>query len=153
MKRPGLSLLNRYVRQGLNNVKAYTGLMGRWQIISENPLTICDVGHNAEGIKYVVEQIASTPHNRLHLVVGMVNDKDITSVLKLLPVNAEYYFCRANIPRALDATELAKQAAAMGLKGKPFFTVAEALQAARNNAKENDLIFIGGSTFVVAEVL
>ncbi len=153
LKKQGVSLLDRYIREGLNNVKAQTGLMGRWQIISQHPLTICDVAHNAEGIKYVVEQLSETPHNRLHIVLGMVNDKDITSVLNLLPANAEYYFCRANIPRALDATELAKQATALGLKGKSFFTVAEALQAARKNAKEDDLIFIGGSTFVVAEAL
>jgi len=153
LKTRGVKLLDRYIRAGLNNVRTQTGLMGRWQIINEQPLIICDVGHNAEGIKYVVEQVASTPHKQLHMVIGMVNDKDITSILKLLPPDASYYYCRANIPRSLDATELAKQATAAGLKGKPFFTVAEAFQAARTAAQTDDLIFVGGSTFVVAEVV
>lgn len=153
LKKNGLSVLERYIRAGLNNVRKNTGLMGRWQVLGEQPLTIADVGHNADGIKYVVEQINATPHKQLHFVLGMVNDKDITSVLQLLPKEAIYYFCRANLPRALDATELAKQATGMGLNGKAFLTVAEAMLAARTAAAADDLIFIGGSTFVVAEAI
>lgn len=149
----GISILNRYIRQGLNNVKSNTGLMGRWQVISDKPLTICDVAHNEEGLKHVIQQIHATPHKDLHIVFGVVNDKDITSMLRRLPSQAVYYFCRADIPRALDSTELTKQAAAAGLTGKAYLTVAEALNAAKQNAKQDDLIYIGGSTFVVAEVL
>jgi dihydrofolate synthase/folylpolyglutamate synthase len=153
LKKSGISLLDRYIREGLNKVKSQTGLMGRWQTISKSPLTICDVGHNEDGIREVVQQLEGTPHKRLHIVFGAVNDKDITAMLRLLPKDADYYFCRADIPRAMDATELAKKAAEAGLKGKSFFTVAEALHAAQNAAGNDDLIFIGGSTFVVAEVL
>ncbi len=141
------------IRRGLANCADNTGLMGRWQIIGHNPLTICDTGHNPAGIKLVVEQIKQTPWKELHMIIGLVNDKDQDEVLSLLPGDAHYYFTKANIPRATQPEELAAKAAKFGLQGKCYQTVQQALSAAKVNAGENDLIFIGGSTFVVAEVL
>lgn len=137
----------------LAHVKKLTGLQGRWQTLKEHPLTICDTGHNIAGITEVIQNIQSTPFDQLHMVIGMVKDKDISGVLQLLPEHAQYYFCEPNLERALSASELAEQAAKYQLKGNVFQTVAEAYQAAKAAAKPEDLIFIGGSTFVVAEVL
>jgi dihydrofolate synthase/folylpolyglutamate synthase len=153
LKSQGYKLSYAHVHSALQNVKSQTGLMGRWQKLSDKPLTYCDVGHNKEGIHEVIEQIMRTHHRHLHFVLGMVNDKDISGILSLLPNNATYYFCRADIPRAMDAEELKVKAAAHYLSGKAFPSVKEALKTAQSNAEENDLIFIGGSTFVVAEVL
>jgi dihydrofolate synthase/folylpolyglutamate synthase len=114
---------------------------------------ISATGHTEARIKQVLKQLKITPHDHLHFVLGMVNDKDITTILKLLPSDAEYYFCKANIPRALPADELAKQAAAHNLNGNIYNSVSEALTAAKQNAKQNDLVFIGGSTFTVAEIV
>ncbi|MEO6884248.1 MAG: folylpolyglutamate synthase/dihydrofolate synthase family protein [Bacteroidia bacterium] len=139
--------------KGFSTVITKTGLLGRWQILSRNPLTIADTGHNEAGIREVLQQIKSTPHQKLHFVIGMVNDKDISTVLKLLPKNAIYYFCKATIPRALNEKELQQKAISFGLKGNSFSTVAKALKVAKIKAKKEDLIFIGGSTFVVAEAI
>ncbi len=144
---------NESIQRGVSNVIVNTGLKGRWQILQKNPLVIADSGHNREGIRQVVENINQTPHNKLHMVFGMVNDKDISTILKMLPASAEYYFCKADIPRGLDASELSAQAADFGLMGKPYESVNAAYEAAKNNSTANDLIFIGGSTFVVAEVV
>ena len=141
------------IRKGLNNVCENTGLMGRWQIIGSNPRIICDTGHNEGGIREVVSQIRQTPYKKLHFIIGMVNDKDIAGVLHLLPNEAIYYFTKASIPRALDEKQLMKMAAFFKLQGSSFPTVQEALAAARQNADIDDLIFVGGSTFVVAEVI
>ncbi len=141
------------MRSGIKNVIKNTGLLGRWQVLGEQPLVIADTGHNEAGIMEVVSQICLTPHKKLHFVLGMVSDKDISSVLKLLPVDAIYYFCKANIPRALNAGELANQAKPFNLEGKVYETVKEALSAAKQNAAKDDLIFIGGSNFTVAEVV
>ena len=141
------------IRRGLVNTIKNTGLMGRWQIIGYNPLTICDTGHNPAGIKLVVEQIHQTAFEKLHIVIGMVNDKDQNEVLSLLPLNAQYYFTKAAIPRATEPEELAAKAARFGLKGNSYPSVRQALSEALANAGKNDLVFIGGSTFVVAEVL
>jgi dihydrofolate synthase/folylpolyglutamate synthase len=137
----------------LMNVHNLTGLMGRWQILKKKPLVICDVAHNAEGIAYIVEQIKKTKHNKLHFVFGTVEDKDISKILNMLPKNAQYYFCRADIPRAMDAEVLAKLANDAGLKGKDHGNVKNAVNNALQNASANDMVFIGGSTFVVAEAL
>jgi dihydrofolate synthase/folylpolyglutamate synthase len=153
MKESGFNITETHLRKGLERVKENTGLGGRWQVLSKSPLVICDTGHNVNGITYVVEQIAATPHKHLHMVIGMVRDKDITKVLKLLPKEATYYFCNAAIPRALPSTELAKQASKLGLNGPVFESVAEALAAAKKKAGAEDLVFVGGSTFVVAEVV
>ncbi|MBC8146495.1 MAG: bifunctional folylpolyglutamate synthase/dihydrofolate synthase [Bacteroidetes bacterium] len=138
---------------GIEKVVENTGITGRWQLLSKTPLTICDTGHNVDGIREVVKQINSLSCSKLHFVLGMVNDKNIDSVLYLLPKDAIYYFCKANIPRGFDATELCKAAAKFGLTGKVFPSVIKAKQAAQENAKNDDLVFIGGSTFVVAEVV
>lgn len=149
----GFNLSEAAIRDGIKNVITQTGLLGRWQIISKQPLVIADTGHNEAGIKEVLNQIKQTPHDQLHFVLGMVNDKDISKILQLLPKNAAYYFCKAQIPRALNAEELAAQAVTAGLKGDTYSSVAEALIAAKKNAKPHDLVFVGGSTFTVAEVV
>jgi dihydrofolate synthase/folylpolyglutamate synthase len=149
----GWNLTEDIIRSGLVNTIQNTGLMGRWQIIGYNPLTICDTGHNQAGIKLVVEQINQTAWKELHMVIGMVNDKDHNEVLSLLPANARYYFTKASIPRAAEPEELAAKAAKFGLKGDCYPTVCQALSQALTNSGVNDLVFVGGSTFVVAEIL
>lgn len=141
------------VYKGFSNVLINTGLRGRWETISVKPLVICDTGHNVAGLRFVTEQLRQTPHDRLHVVVGMVNDKDVSGVLKLLPKDAVYYFTKASIPRALHENELALLAGQFGLKGSSYPTVAEALAAAKKNCRPNDLVFVGGSNFVVAEAI
>ena len=143
----------KHIRNGIKNVIDNTGLMGRWQVLAHLPLTLCDTGHNEAGIQLVLAQIRQTPHKHLHFVIGMVNDKEVNKMLNLFPATATYYFCRADIPRSLDASQLKEQAGIAGLKGDTYSSVKEAYKAARNNADENDMIFIGGSTFVVAEVV
>ena len=140
------------VRTGLRQVTQLTGLRGRWSIIGRRPLVVCDTGHNAAGVGLVMQQLQRVPHQRLHLVIGTVNDKDVASMLVLLPKEARFYFCAARIPRALPAAELAQQAAALGLVGQAYDSVAAAVAAARAAAGPDDVVFIGGSTFVVAEV-
>lgn len=141
------------VYRGLADVTGSTGLQGRWQVLGANPRVVCDTGHNEDGIRQVVRQIEQTPHQKLHIVFGTVADKDPSKVLALLPRQAHYYFTRAQLPRALDENRLREQAAAFGLAGKAFPTVKQAVEAAKAQAGPNDLIFIGGSTFVVAEIL
>ncbi len=141
------------ILNGIKTVVKQTGLLGRWQVISEAPLTICDTGHNESGIALVLEQIALTPHKRLHFVLGMVGDKEIKKVLEMLPKDAAYYFCKADIPRGLNQDELMKKATDIGLKGKSYASVKEALAAAQMAADEEDFIFVGGSTFTVAEIV
>jgi len=149
----GFILSNEAVIEGLRNVQTHTGLMGRWHKLSENPLIYCDTGHNVDGIKYVVDQFRLTPHNNLHMVIGVVADKNIEGMLALLPKNATYYFTQASIPRALNHEELRKRAAEHHLYGQSYPTVSLALAAAKDAYKPNDLIFVGGSTFIVAEVV
>jgi dihydrofolate synthase/folylpolyglutamate synthase len=148
----GFIITKDHIRHGLENVITQTKLKGRWQLLSENPLMICDTGHNAEGIRIVVDQLKNTPHQNLHVVMGVVKDKAIEAILNLWPATAMYYFCEAKIPRALSADTLLEKAKAVGLSGIVVKDVNEAIEAARANAKPNDLIFIGGSTFVVAEI-
>ena len=141
------------IRKGILNVIDNTGLAGRWQILSRVPLTICDTGHNEAGLREVLDQISKTPHENLHFVFGLVNDKEIDKILQMLPKDATYYFCKADIPRGLDSKELRVKALGYGLTGEAFDSVKEALKAAQQCAGINDLVFIGGSTFVVAEVV
>lgn len=141
------------IKDGLKQVVKLTGLSGRWQTLSEKPLIICDTGHNEDGIKEVLKNIEGTPHKQLHMVIGMVNDKDVSKVLSMLPKTAVYYFTKASIPRALNENELAQQAKSCGLNGASFETVKEAIEAAKKKSKKGDLIFVGGSTFVVADAL
>ena len=153
LRRAGFTISDEHIYVALKNVKNLTGLMGRWQILSDAPLTVCDVAHNTDGIRYVVEQIKQTPHQHLHIVFGIVDDKDCSGMLKLLPKKATYYFCQAPIPRALNAGILKTIAEKFSLQGNAYASVKEALRTAQEQANENDLVFIGGSTFVVAEVL
>lgn len=153
LREVGYQIPDETIYQALKNVKKLTGLQGRWQTLSKNPLVICDTGHNKAGIGEVVQNINQTPHKHLHMVIGMVKDKDISAVLALLPKSATYYFCQPQLERALPVNELAQQAANYQLKGKTFNTVKEALENAKNNANNKDLIFVGGSTFVVAEII
>jgi dihydrofolate synthase/folylpolyglutamate synthase len=127
--------------------------MGRWQQIHSNPTAIADTAHNSHGLKIVVAQLEKQAFDTLRIVFGVVNDKDLAEVLPLLPKNAVYYFCKPNIPRGLDAGMLQQAAADCGLKGNVYNSVAEAYESAMGDATENDFIYIGGSTFVVAEIL
>jgi dihydrofolate synthase / folylpolyglutamate synthase len=149
----GWEISEENVLQGLANAKRMTGLMGRWQILGYNPLLVCDTAHNSEGLTEVVAQFNQTPYENLHIVFGMVNDKDAGKMLRLLPQHAVYYFSRADIPRAMDEKELSRLGAEFGLNGTAFSSVSKAFDAARSNAGKNDLVFVGGSTFVVAEIL
>ncbi|EOR96585.1 Dihydrofolate synthase [Arcticibacter svalbardensis MN12-7] len=149
----GFSITNEQIQSGLSQVTKLTGLMGRWQILDHNPLIICDTGHNEDGIQEVIKNIARISYHTLHMVIGMVKDKDITKVLSLLPKEARYYFCNPAIERAKPALDLAKEAEAAGLSGESYSSVHEALLAAKANANMNDFIFIGGSTYVVAEII
>lgn len=153
LKQKGFLIEDENVLYALQHVKKLTGLMGRWQILSEKPLIIADTGHNEDGITEVVKNIERYSYKKLHMIIGVVNDKDVTSILKLLPKNATYYFCKANIPRALPEKELFDLAKQHDLKGKKFASVALALSEAKKVAKANDLIFIGGSTFTVADAI
>ncbi len=141
------------MKLALSQVKTLTGLHGRWETLSEHPLTICDTGHNPEGIQEVLQNIASVPYDKLHFVIGMVNDKDITKILAVLPSTATYYFCKPDIPRGLEAESLMLKAESFGLQGEAYPSVKAALLTAQQNAGENDLVFVGGSTFVVAEAI
>ena len=153
MQKSGWKISEADIRNGLENVTTSTGLAGRWQTIGLNPRIICDTGHNEAGIREVVTQLRQIPHKKLHFIIGMVSDKDITGVLALLPKDAVYYFTKAAIPRALAAHQLMQMAQFFGLNGAAYEDVATALSDAKIYADTNDLIFIGGSTFVVAEVL
>lgn len=149
-----IAISDEAIRKGLAEVCSMTGLMGRWQTIDEKPLTICDTGHNVGGMQYIVRQLQQTPHKRLHIVIGMVSDKDVDTVLRLLPTDAIYYFTQASVKRAMPAEELAKKASHLqGAKEGVFQDVPSAYLAAKRNATGDDLIFIGGSTFVVADLL
>ncbi|WP_026464498.1 bifunctional folylpolyglutamate synthase/dihydrofolate synthase [Adhaeribacter aquaticus] len=140
------------IRDGLKNILKLTGFKGRWQILSNNPLTICDTGHNEDGIKQVLAQLNLLQAPQVHMVLGMVKDKDITTILQLLPDHYVYYFCQATIPRAMPASELEELAREFNLIGKSYPDVNQARIAAEEMAGPGDIIFIGGSTFVVAEI-
>ncbi|MEZ2336160.1 folylpolyglutamate synthase/dihydrofolate synthase family protein [Mucilaginibacter sp. RCC_168] len=153
LKKMDFDISDDNIRNGLSRVKTLTGLHGRWEILNTQPLTICDTGHNTDGIQEVVKNIAAVDYQQLHFVIGMVNDKDITKVLALLPTKAIYYFCKPDIPRGLDAESLMLKAESFDLHGETYPSVKAALSAAQANATDNDLVFVGGSTFVVAEVV
>ena len=142
-----------HIQKGLTNVCKNTGLMGRWQTLSTNPLLICDTGHNVGGWKYLAPQISSVPCDRLHIVFGMVDDKDIRNVLSMLPKNAVYYFTQANNHRAIPAQQVGELAKEYGLSGNTYPTVAQAYEEAKSSASEKDFIFIGGSSYIVADLL
>ena len=149
-----LSISEESLVKGIEKVTTNTGLLGRWQIIQEsNPKIVCDTGHNKEGLTYVMSQLAEEHYKELHIVLGVVSDKDLNSVLPLFPKHAIYYFSKPDVPRGLNSDELQQKAAAFSLEGKNFKKISEAFDAAKTAANAEDLIFIGGSTFVVAEII
>jgi dihydrofolate synthase / folylpolyglutamate synthase len=141
------------IKKGLLNVVVNTGLLGRWQQIHSNPKVICDTAHNSHGLKIVLKQIKNEKFEQLHFVLGVVNDKDLNDILPLFPKNAKYYFCKPNIPRGLDAKLLQNKAKEFNLNGEVYNSVSEAYKESLKKATHNELIFIGGSTFVVAEIV
>lgn len=153
LKQIGYTITEQDVRNGFANVCKLTGLMGRWQTIETSPKVICDTGHNVGGISYIVEQLKHETYKHLHIVIGMVNDKDISGVLSLLPKDADYYFTQASVKRALPAEEMAQKAYAANLQGSYYDNVQTALEAAKAKADKDDLIFVGGSSFIVADLL
>lgn len=148
-----LTISRRAFIEGMRTASRETSLLGRWQKLGDKPLMICDTGHNAHGIRYVSEQIAATPHDKLYCVVGFVRDKDLAHILPLLPKEGHYIFTAAQTERAISADELYKKAAIYGLQGEVVANVKEAVERARELASESDLIFIGGSTYVVGEAI
>lgn len=153
LKKIGYSIHEEAVRNGFAHVCQLTGLMGRWQKLYDSPTLICDTGHNVGGIHYIIEQLSMQKYNKLHIVIGMVNDKDIRSVLTMLPKDATYYFTKAKVKRALNENVLKQLAEEVELHGDTYPSVERAVEAALNRASENDLIFVGGSSFIVADLL
>lgn len=141
------------IQYGLMNVVKNTGILGRWQILSKHPIIIADTAHNIDGLKYTLTQIGTYTFEKLHIVLGAVNDKNLDDILPLFPKNASYYFCKPNVPRGLDCTQLKKQAEFHKLRGDCYQSVNMAFITAKKKAIENDFIYVGGSTFVVAEVV
>ncbi len=152
LKGQGFDIDDEAIRSGFANIKIQTGLKGRWQMIRQKPLVVADVSHNEPGMAQLLDQVSLVPRKRLHLIIGMVRDKDISGVLNLLPKEATYYFTQSSVPRSLPASDLRMQAEAVGLPGKSFDNVNEALKEAEKNAHSDDFILICGSTFVVAEI-
>lgn len=153
LNKKGFQISDEQLISALSEVKNLTGLTGRWQTLQEKPLVICDTGHNEGGIKEVLHNISLTPYKQLRMVIGMVKDKEISKILELLPKNAIYYFCQPNLERAKPVVELQKEANHIGLIGEVFPSVGDALNQAKIDSDNDDLIFVGGSTFVVAEVV
>jgi dihydrofolate synthase/folylpolyglutamate synthase len=153
LRKQGFTISDDHIQSALSKVKKLTGLHGRWEVLNHHPLTICDTGHNPEGITEVLKNIEDVPYHHLHFVIGVVNDKDISKILAMLPKDATYYFCKPDIPRGLEAESLKQKAESFGLYGDTYPSVKSALQKAQQNADDDDLIFVGGSTFVVAEIV
>ncbi|MFA7410530.1 MAG: folylpolyglutamate synthase/dihydrofolate synthase family protein [Bacteroidales bacterium] len=153
LRRKGWKITDEMIYEGLSQVSGITGFRGRWEVVSRQPTMAFDTGHNVDGIRQVVSQIENTRFDRLHLVYGAVNDKDIDHILQVLPKKAQYYFTMATIPRALDVKLLAAKAAFYGLSGTIHDTVPKALEAARKAARPDDLVVVTGSTFVVADAM
>jgi dihydrofolate synthase / folylpolyglutamate synthase len=153
LKIQGFRILPAHISEGMANVKRNSGLMGRMTQLGHAPLVLTDVGHNEAGIAYVLKQLATVNYQHLHFVMGVVNDKEIDKILRMLPSEATYYFVKPDVPRGLDAQLLADQAHAVGLRGEVYASVREGLAAAKAAAAPDDLVFAGGSTFVVAEVI
>lgn len=149
----GFSIQENHIKHGLANVTKLTGLMGRWQKLQEAPTLICDTGHNVGGIQYIVKQLKEQTYHKLHIVLGMVNDKDVRGVLSLLPTDATYYFTKASVKRALPEDELQQIANEFGLQGNTYATVSQAVKCAKKESLPEDLIFVGGSSFIVADLL
>ncbi|HIY87434.1 MAG TPA: bifunctional folylpolyglutamate synthase/dihydrofolate synthase [Candidatus Bacteroides pullicola] len=153
LQEAGYRIREEHIRNGFARVTELTGLMGRWQKLQEHPMLVCDTGHNVGGIQYIAEQLRRQTCRQLHIVIGMVNDKDVRGALALLPHEAVYYFTQASVKRALPAEQLARLAAEAGLEGEVYPDVASAVRAAQEKSLPEDFIFVGGSTFIVADLL
>lgn len=153
LKQQGWNISENNISDGFKKVVTNTGLLGRWQVLQHKPKIICDTAHNEAGLRFVLRQLEREHFENLHIVLGLVNDKAIGTILPLFPKTATYYYCKPNIERGMEAEILKMETAAYGLNGAAFASVSEAFQAARQNTSINDLIFVGGSTFVVAEVV
>ncbi len=144
---------DKHIENGLTKVVQNTGLLGRWQVLQKSPKVVCDTAHNVEGLTLVLNQIQKQKYNQLHIVLGFVKDKNLSKILPLFPINAQYYFCKPNIPRGLEVEALKKEAVTHGLKGEEYLSVNQALISAKKMASKDDFIFIGGSNFVIAEIV
>ena len=153
LQQKGIAVGIQHIAKGLLQVVKNTGLQGRWQIVGENPYIICDTAHNKEGLSYVLPQLETIPYHELHVVLGVVSDKDLDDVLPMFPGHATYYFCSPDVPRGMPVDTLHEKASLFGLRGEVYASVNEALDKAKEQAKTRDLIFVGGSTFVVAEII
>ena len=153
LQKKGWAIGIQHIAKGLKNVSTNTGLLGRWQELGQAPKILCDTGHNREGLQYVMQQLREEKYDRLHIVLGVVSDKNLEDILPLFPKRATYYFCSPNVPRGKEVQQLRREALTYELKGKAYPSVQDALDKAKTNAGIKDLIFIGGSTFVVAEIL
>jgi dihydrofolate synthase/folylpolyglutamate synthase len=153
LQKQGFNISKQNIYDGFENVNKNTGFYGRWQVLKNTPLTICDTGHNPAGIKYVVEQISAQTYKTLRMVIGFVSDKDVSTILKMLPQKAVYYFCNARNKRALPAHELQSAAENYGLSGNVYNSVKEAFKTAQDEAGKDDFVFLGGSNYVVAEAV
>lgn len=153
LREVGVEISDEAIKRGFAEVTTMTGLMGRWQTLSKEPLAICDTAHNKGGLEYIFRHLMSLPHRRLHLVIGMVNDKDVDSVLAMMPKDATYYITQASVQRAMPAEELAKRAATFDLQTTIYNNVCDAYTTAQSKASVEDIIYVGGSTFVVADLL
>ena len=151
--RATFSISEAHLKAGFQNVIVNTGLLGRWQVLQEKPFAVCDTAHNAHGLAEVLAQIAQQDYDTLHVVLGVVNDKDLDTILPLFPKNAVYYFSKPNIPRGLDAAILQEKAFSYGLAGQVYHSVPAAYEKALSCANSSDFIYVGGSTFVVAEIV
>ena len=153
LRERGIEISDEAVKRGFKEVATMTGLMGRWQTLGKKPLTICDTAHNKGGLEYIFRHLATLPHQRLHIVFGMVSDKDVDAVLSMMPKDATFYFTQASVQRAMPAEEVCKRAKAHNLHGEVFNDVKTAFLSAKEEASSEDIIYIGGSTFVVADLL
>ncbi len=153
LKGIGWNIIPQAAEKGLRNVVRNTGLRGRWELLQVNPKVICDTAHNKEGLVYAMKQLQEEEFKSLHIVLGVVNDKDLSAVLPLMPDFATFYYCRPNIPRGLEAEILQEKASEFGMKGDSYSSVSKAYESALNAAGEQDVIYVGGSTFTVAEII
>lgn len=153
LRQLGFEISDQHVHQALKNVQATTGIQGRWQQLSKDPFIICDTGHNEDGIHEVLKNLATTAYDKLHFVIGAMCDKDLSHMLPYLPKDATYYFSAPDMPRAMPSEELRKEAMEFGLTGLDYASVGAAFDAAKEAYQQGNLIFVGGSNFVVAEVL
>ncbi len=153
LEQQGYHITETDIRNGFAHVCELTGLMGRWQKLSSHPTIVCDTGHNVGGIQYIVKQLSFQKYKQLHIVMGMVNDKDISGVLAMLPKDAIYYFTQASVQRALPAEKVKELASSYGLSGNAYPDVKTAVEAAQKRADADDFIFVGGSSFIVADLL